>query len=112
MNTEATKILKESMLEEIPMRKDGITVDANAHRIQQSRNLKSAILLLLETKQKLDVHTEDNKKSFKIINNVGTGLAVVFSVAIIGIVAGWTLATILAFFGTVIKGASMFFGKT
>ena len=111
MNSEAKKILHESMTEDIPLNSNG-RVDANAHRIQQSRNLKSAILLLLETDGKVDKHIEDNKKSFTIINKAVIGMSVIFSVSIIGIVAGWTIAGVLAFFGSAIKGVSWFVGKS
>ena len=112
MQDKAIENLKESLLKDIPMKPNGITVDVNANRIQQDKNMRSLISVTLDTHVKMKDHVKSNDKSFKVIQNVGIGISAVFGVAIIGIVANWTLASILAVFGSVAKGLSMVFGRS
>ena len=106
MNSKAIDTLKEALLEDVPM-KNG-RVDANKHRIQQSKNLKSLILVSLETKDDLSAV----QKTVHVVQRTGIVMSVVFSIAIIGIVAGWTFAGAVTVFGTALKGASMLLGKS
>ena len=104
--------------EDIPLNKNG-RVDANAHRIQQSRNLKSAILLLLDTSIQMDDHIKENKEDFKRgaehftrIYKLIILVSVVFSVGIVGFASNWTIAGGVGIAGGVVKLLTMVFGKS
>jgi len=118
MNNELKKELRQMVTEDIPFNSSG-KVDANAHRIQQSRNLKSVILLLLDNIVQLDSHVEENKVQFeqgslqfKKIYRVIIAMTVVFAVTLVGLVAGWTIAGSVTVLGSLLKGAFMVFGKS
>ena len=106
MNDKAVNTLKESLLEDIPMKNGKVQV--NEHRIQQSRNLKSLILVTLGNRTEI----KQQNKSIKNIQNTGFAISVVFAVAIVGIVAGWDWAVGASVLSGVGRVISIFIGKS
>ena len=106
----AQEILDEALIEEIPTHDSG-QINVTQYRKRTYRNQQAGIIVINQLGQDFKTHVESNRKTFKIMSNVGISAIFIFAIAIVGIHTSWTIAGGVSVVGGVGKALSYLFIK-